>query len=178
MDFVERTDTVDVPKNTGVPGLLKLIGSILAEIPRVKEIVIRSNGSVVYTWYMPMGAPPKMMEVQFDALLPYAIIRNTPLKEVPMDKDAVAALFTACHRDRLYPICLVVGSDTILWKYLAATTGKSLDVSDTFYGYPLLHDREVPDDIIILCASYARTSNITDTFCSYKITLETPSNGK
>jgi hypothetical protein len=170
-----------VPRNSGVPGLLKLLGSILAEIPRVKEIIIRSNGTVSYTWYMPSGAPPKTLDIQFDTLMPYAIIRNSPLQEVVSDggnRTAVASLFNACHRDRLYPICLVVGSATILWKWLAEAVGSPVDPSDTCYGYPLLQDREVPDDVLLLCASYARTNNIEDTYRSYKITLEALPDGK
>lgn len=179
MDFVERTDSVDVPKNSGLKGLLTLLSALLSEIPRVKEVVIRSTGKVDYTWYAPSEGDQPKLNVTFESLLPWAIVRNTPLKEEtpPEPNMGVYSLFRACHRDRLYPICFVTGSDTKLWDWLLAI-GVPMEPSDTFFGYPLLQDREVPDDVLILCASFARTTQISDTYRSYKITMEALSHDK
>lgn len=181
MEYLERTDSVTVPKNAGVPGLLKFLGALLHEIPRVKEVVIKHTGQVEYTWYVPKdGSGTKTLEVQFESLKPYAIIRNASIQEVaaPDPVRAVPALFNACQNDRLYPICLVTGADTHLWRWAAAVYGTPDVQAETFFGYPVIQDREVPDDVLILCASYARTQHITDTYRSYKVTLEASHNGK
>jgi len=181
MEYIERTGSITIPKNAGVAGLLKTLGALLAEIPRLKSIHINSAGLVEYVWYAPAETEnPKTLEVQFESLMPYAIIRNTTLKEVVVDdpRTAIISLFNACHLDRLYPICLVTGADTKLWSWMANLYGLVMTPSDTFFGYPLLQDREVPDDVLILCASFARTLHITDTYRAYKIAMEAAAHGK
>ena len=174
MDYEERTDEAEVPKNTGLPGLFKLLGGLLNEIPRVKEVVIKSNGKVRYTWYAPHDAPEKVLQMQFDSLKPYAVIRNTNLLEVTprMPYMILSSLFMACDRDRLHPICFVSGAETKLWKLLVAHFGIEYENAESVYGYPLLLDKDVPDDALILCASFARTNQLADTYRCYKVLLE------
>jgi hypothetical protein len=180
MDYVERTDTVEVPKNTGLPGLFKMLGALLGEIPRVKEIVIKSSGQVRYTWYSPMGAPEKALQVQFEDLMPYAVIRNTPLEEVTprFPYMRLSSLFLACDKDHLYPICFVTGVETRLWKWMISAFGLEYDQTEAIYGYPLLLDKSCPDDALILCASFARTNQLADTYKCYKVLLEVAADAK
>ncbi len=180
MDFVERTDEAEVPKNTGLPGLFKLLGEMLNEIPRIKEIVIKSSGKVRYTWYTPVGAPEKVLQVQFEDLRPYAVIRNTPMLEVTpkFPHMRLSSLFLACDKDRLYPICFVAGAESLLWKWVVSAFGIEYDQMESIYGYPLLLDKDVPDDALILCASFARTNQLADAYRCYKVLLEVPEDGK
>ena len=180
MDYVERTDEVDVPKNTGVPGLNKLLTEMLTEIPRIKEITIKSNGKVRYTWYAPVGAPEKILQIQFESLMPYAVIRNAAVAEVTPRYPymRLSALFMACEKDHLYPICFVAGTDSLLQKWLVSAFGLEYEHMESIYGYPLLLDKDVPDDVLILCASFGRTNQLADTYCCYKVLLEVPQDGK
>ena len=176
MDYSERIDSIDCPKDSGVAGLTRLFKSLLKEIPRIKKIVINSTGKVEYTWYAPTGAPDRALSVKFDDLLPYAVIRNSLLEEISVQGDspvlAIAKLFMACHKNRLYPIALVTGAETKLWKWYEASIGAPVEASGTFCGYNVLKDREVPDDVLILCGTFARSDELTDTYCAYKITME------
>lgn len=180
MDYVERTDTIEVPKNTGLPGLFRVLGEMLNEIPRVKEILIKSSGQVRYTWYIPVGATEKALQVHFEDLRPYSVIRNTHLEEVvpKLPHMVLSSLFLACDRDRLYPICFITGAETLLWRWMASAFGSEYGQTESIYGYPLLTDKNVPDDALILCASFARTNQLADTYRCYKVLLEVPQDAK
>jgi hypothetical protein len=175
MEFVQKTSSIRVPKSTGIKGLLDCISALISEVPRVSRILIESNGEVTYTWPCPVDGESKPFDLSFEDSMPYAVIRNTRMVDVggKDPADSLAALFAACHKDRLYPICIVTGTDTKLWSWLSrAVFGQRLDPSDTLYGYMILADREVPDDSLLLCAGYARSQSIADTHVCYKISME------
>jgi hypothetical protein len=174
MEFVEQADVVDVPKGSGLKGLLKTVEGILSEIPRVKELHISATGQVRYTWYMPAGAKEQSLEVQFSDLLPYAIIRNTNLEEVFAPEgtnvcELVTHLFDSVARDKLQPVCFVVHPLSRLRKLLqqqGLIMGR-----DELCGYPVLEEEELPQDALILCASFGRTVHISDTHKAYKVLI-------
>jgi len=170
MDYVERNSYVVVPKNAGIKGLLKTVEAILSEIPSIQTIVIGADGRISYTWLAPEGTEDKKaLEVDFTDVLPYAIIRNTRVVEVttqdPGPRVALVELYNKAARERRYPICLVAGTDTHLWQWLKEP------LCDALFGCSILYDPEVPDDVLILCTSYARTTNIADTDCAFKLTM-------
>lgn len=174
MEFVEQVDVIDVPKGSGLKGLLKTIEGILSEIPRVKEINVSSSGQVRYTWYMPADAKEKSLEVNFSDIMPYAIIRNTNLEEVLVSDgssicEQICELLNAAHKDRLLPVCFVAHPMTSLREQLRAK-GINMGI-DELLGYPVLEAEELPQGALILCASYGRTVHISDTHKAYKILI-------
>lgn len=184
MEYIERTDSLTIPANTGISGVLRTIKELLTEIPHVKELRLNHKGLLAYTWYAPTGAAESPLQVSFEDLQPYAIIRNVPIREVvrtPPEGSTAAsqqelflALFMECQADRLYPICFVVGADSIFWEWVSSLTGLRLPSASTFFGHSVLTDRAVPDDTLILCASHARSQQIEDTYGVYKICMEMP----
>lgn len=176
MEFEEHTDSVTIPKNTGLAGLLATIKSLLEEIPRVKELRLTQAGVLHYTWYAPVGALERTPRIAFEDLQPYAVIRNNQVQEVAVPSQALLlfSLFMECQQDRLYPICLVVGAETIFWRWLQAVTEMRVPTNSSMFGYPVLADPNVPDDVLILCSAYARSSHIEDTYRAYKALMEMP----
>jgi hypothetical protein len=170
MDYVERSGHVVVPKNAGIKGLLKTVEAILSEIPSIQTITIGADGRVWYSWFAPEGAADKTgLEVDFTDVLPYAVIRNTRVVEVaskePGAQFLLLEMFTKASLEQRFPICFVAGTDSCLWRWLGMQPGVSL------FGCFIYYDAEVPDDVLILCTSYARTTSITDTDCAFKITM-------
>jgi hypothetical protein len=176
MEFEERTDSVTIPKNTGLAGLLTTIRSLLGEIPRIKELRLTHAGVLYYTWYAPAGASERPPSVAFEDLRPYAVIRNCYVQEVVVPSQALLlfSLFAECQQDKLYPICLVVGSKSIFWHWLQTVTGVRVPEDSSIFGYAVISDPGVPDEALILCASYARSQQIEDTYRAYKALMEIP----
>lgn len=174
MGFVEQVDVVEVPKGSGLKGLLKTVEGILTEIPRVKELHISSTGQVRYTWHIPEDAKPQALDIQFNDLMPYAIIRNTNLVEVLAPEgsgvlESVSHLLNAVYKDRLQPVCFVVHPQSPL---RASLQKRGIDMGqDELFGYQVLEADELPQSALILCASYGRTIQIADTYKAYMIVI-------
>jgi hypothetical protein len=194
MEFVEVSNSIDIPRAAGVKGLVKTIEAVLHEIPRVKSLSVNTAGKLTYVWYAPKDVvgdnPTDMLEdkLSLGELTPYAVLRGKPILEVLPKCTGLAVfveLFHAMNVDRLYPICLVVGTMSLLPAWARhyglddsyTRLFESAVVSDArLFGVPIVSDRHIPDEVIILCASYARTEDVEDTYRAYKLVLEVPLN--
>jgi hypothetical protein len=176
MEFEERADSITIPKNTGLSGLLQTIKALLTEIPRVKELKLTSAGVLSYTWFAPTDIETRPLHVPFETLQPYSIVRNSLIEEVavPTQQALLLSLFATCQRDKLYPICFVLGSKSIFWEWLMGVNGVSMPRDSSIFGYPLLMDEFVPNDTLLLCTGYARSQHIEDTYLVYKALMEMP----
>jgi hypothetical protein len=175
-EYKEFTDTISVPKNTGIDGFVHTIKEILKR-PRVQNVSIDARGKVTYTRYVRNGEIAQSAGVDFEFLTPNYIIRNGVVEEIVVPPNASAAvvvshLFEAASRDNLYPIAIVGGANTKFWEWHALTTGVELRSRKTAYGLPFLIDRYYDDSILLMCAAYEKGVAFLNTQQTYKVIMD------
>lgn len=173
-EYKEQRETVDVPRGTGVEGFLRAIGEIL-KLPRVQEVKVDARGKVSYIRFLREGENSKPVAVDFETLMPYAILRNSSVQELDAHStDAskvVSAIFDVVSRDHLYPVAFVGGANTVFFEWYKSTTGVELYSTEEVYGLPFYRDRMVEDYMLFLAAAYGRHSALVDVQKSYKILM-------
>jgi len=175
VDYREHTQTIEIPKGTGTRGFLRAIEEIL-KLDRVQGINIDARGQVSYTRYVREDdGDMDVARLQFETLMPYAVVRNgrideivTGLRETPA--LVVARMFAEVSKQKLYPLAFVTGANTTLFDWL---WGAGLEIAnkDEFFGLPVHRDRLVDDYVLIIAAAYGRGANFTDTQQSFKIVM-------
>lgn len=173
-EYEEVRESVDVPRDTGVQGFLKTVEGIL-KLPRVQELHIDSRGKVDFRYFVQKGEQRKPLEIDFDSLLPYSIIRNSKLTEL-VDVSLNAAvglgqLFDMAAADHLFPVAFVGGTQSLFWQWYEVTTAIGLASREEVYGVPFLVDRALEDYVLVLCAGYTRSAALIDTQRSYKLVI-------
>jgi hypothetical protein len=173
-EYEEVRESVDVPKNAGVQGFLKTVEGIL-RLPRVQEIRIDARGKVDFRYFLREGEQHKPLEMDFETLLPYSIIRNNKVVElVDVDPNAAVAvgqLFDLAAADHLFPVAFVGGPGSLFWQWYETTTAIHLAAREELYGVPFLSDRALEDYVLVLCAAYTRSAALIDTQRSYKLVI-------
>lgn len=171
-EYEEVKGEVEVPKSTGITGFLETIKSVL-RLPRVQDIHIDSKGKVAYRHFVREGEA-RALGMNFDSLMPYAIIRNGTVLELPQPDAnaavAIAQLFNLLARDRLHPTAFVTSPVTAFWDWYVRSVGEPAS-RDEIFGVPLVHDRMVEDHVLLLCGAYARAGEMVDTQKSYKLVI-------
>lgn len=173
-EYTEITGTIEVPKNAGIEGFLKAIKGVL-KLLRVQSINIRANGTIEYTYYLREGEQAKPeLQISFDELMPYAIIRNGDVQElrnVPtVASTAIMALFDLAAVDQLHPTALVVGANSQLWDWYQQSMDRVFSKEEVC-GVPIFRERLLEDHVVVLCAGYIRGGELIDTKRSYKICI-------
>jgi len=174
-EFQEFTDTIEVPLNTGIEGFIHAIRQLLKR-PRVTSVHIDTSGKVTFTRFVRPEEPRKHFEVDFEEVAPSYIIRNVELQEIDcahiLDNAAVciSAMFWSASLEQMYPVAFVVGANSSLGAWHKNTTGIIL-TNNSAYGFPILRDRHIPDDALILTTAFARGGSMSDVKKSYKITM-------
>jgi hypothetical protein len=177
MNYVEQNEAVEVPKGTGIEGFMRAIREVL-QLPRVQEIHVDARGKVSYKYFLREGETPSELKVEFDSLMPYAIVRNGLVVEVQpragADNAAVilGQMFARAAIDHVYPVAWVAGANTIFWRWFDESTGQASLVHDELFGLPFVRDRMVEDPVLLLCTAYGRYASIVDTQRSYKLLME------
>jgi len=171
-EYEEVKGEVEVPKSTGIAGFLETIKAVL-RLPRVQDVHIDSKGKVSYRHFVREGES-RALGMSFDSLMPYAIIRNGTVSELPSPDPnaaiAIAQLFNMLAQDHLHPTAFVASPATMFWDWYARSIGTPASRLEVF-GLPLLHDRMVEDHVLILCGAYARAGEMVDTQKSYKLVI-------
>ena len=174
-EYEEVEGDIEVPRNTGIDGFLKVIKHVL-KLPRVQRVEIDARGHVTYMYHMRAGEPPPTIDMNFESVQPYGVIRNSLVRELSLTSDNAAVtlgqLFSQASLEQLFPVALVGGMNTLLWDWYKRTTGVALPPGDTVYGLPFLSDRFVEDHVLILCAAYSRHSTLVDTQKSFKLAIQ------
>ena len=176
MAYEERNETIEVPKGTGIEGFMLAIRAVL-QLPRLQTVQIDSRGKVSYKYFLREGEESRTLELDFDALMPYAIVRNGVVSEVlPMSENAavvIGQMFTRAAADHVYPVAWLGGANSVLWEWFLASLGPDNPVhtAEDLYGLPLLRDRMVDDQVLILCCAFSRGSSLIDTQRSYKLLM-------
>lgn len=174
MKYEEQNQTVEIPKGTGLEGFMHAIREIL-QLPRVQEIHIDARGKIAYKYFLREGEEPKGLELEFETLMPYAIVRNGVVLEVmPTSTNAAVVLgqlFGKATSDHMYPVAWVAGANTPFWKWFEKSMGFKSPGEEELYGLPFLRDRMLEDSVLILCTAYGRRASLIDTQRSYKILI-------
>ena len=174
-EYKEVTDTIEVPPNTGMEGVLHTLKTLLRK-PRVQEITINRKGVVKCRRYASSNDTQRNSGVDFADLAPSALVRNTQIDEVAISPEMNAALVLSSLLDmvamkQLKPLAFVTGADTTFWTWYRATTGTELNSRDSVLGLPLHLDRMLPDTALILAAGYGRDASLVDARNSLKVEM-------
>ena len=170
-----KTETFEIPRNTGRAGFLYALEAILA-LPLVQGISIDARGKITFQRYVPAGGDElPMLALDFEKLMPYACVRNGDVSELPTvlstPSHAIGRLFQVASRERLHPLAWVTGANTTLWEWLYAEEGLALENREELYGLPVLPDRYLEDYVLLLAAGYVRGGAISDVRKSFKIIM-------
>ena len=176
MEWEEKTNRIEVPKNTGIEGFLYAIKEILRR-PRIQEIKIDSKGVITYRLYAQKDKPINNVGIEFGDISPYGVIRNADVVELTVQSGQSAAVIVAAVLDiaateQLYPIAFVTGADTVFWGWYRETTGTPFRSTNHLFGWPLYTDRLLPDTALILCTGYGKDAALVDTQRAYKIEMQ------
>lgn len=174
MKYVEVTKVIEIPKKVGPDGFVLALKNIV-RIPRVQRVEILANGTVTYTYFKMEDAPDTPLSIDFDTIAPSAIVRNTEMRELDLLEEGapsvVCGMFRAARVVGLVPIAFVTGADSAFWAWHKKAGVDLDDTVDSVYGLPIVKDRHIPDDVLVLCAGYDRTSALVDTVMSFKATM-------
>ena len=174
-DGIKVSDTVEVPKNTGVSGFLEVIRGILRR-PRILSISVDARGKVTYTRYVRDGEDKEPINIDFETFTPMSVIRSCPdIEEVDVlglhAGTAVAKLFSCAATDQMVPLAFCVHPATGLWAWFKTKGGLALAQRDEFFGFPLAYDDQLPPTALFLCTAYERDASLVDTRKVYKLTF-------
>lgn len=175
-EYKEITREETIPAGTGVAGYVRVVERIL-EMPRVQEIVIRTQGRVEYRRFIREDEPESPLSVDLSSLMPWMILRNLPMEELRIRDDSSAAvvisqMFSALARDGLNPVGFAGSSQSHFWLWHGVSTKVALSTSrDEAYGLPYYPDDNIPAEVLIICGAYGRGAKLVDTRKSYKITI-------
>ena len=174
-EYQEVIDTIEVPDNTGMEGILHTLKTLLRK-PKVQEITINGRGIVKCRRYAKENDNTMNAGVDFSDLVPSAIVRNTHVVEVAVTASMNAAtvlssLLDMVSMEQLKPLAFVSGADTSLWQWYRATTFTELNSRESLLGLPLHLDRVLPDTALVLAAGYGRDAALVDARTSFKIEM-------
>lgn len=173
-DYKEVTEVVEVPKNTGTKGFLRVVEGILKR-PRVQSIEIDARGKVSYRYFARKGEENLPLNIDFETLTPHMALMHGTVVELADPSThaptAIGQLFDKATADHLYPVAFVGGAQTWLWDWYASTTHLELSSREELFGLPFLTDRAIPDESLVLGAAYARGAALIDLQKSYKIVI-------
>lgn len=174
-EYKEVTDTIEVPRNTGIDGFIHTVRQLLLK-PKVQEIRIDARGKITCRRFALMNDNSQNSGVEFDGLFPSAIVRNTEINEIAVAEGANAAVVLSSLMDmvattQLKALAFISGADTSLWEWFRASTGVNMQNRTSLLGLPLHTDRAIPDTALILTAGYGRDASLMDARSSFKIEM-------
>jgi hypothetical protein len=173
----ERSKVFEVPAGSGVEGFVHLVREAL-KLPRVQRILIEIGKVTVYQRAGKQEVEDTLnLDVDFEHLQPYNIIRNVPARELSYPDTlggsaAIAAMLDAVVLNDFTPIAFVASPTTLLWTWLHFRDDVDLKSRDTLFGYPLHADKQIPDTAIVLCAGVDKTTALIDTRLSLKLEMK------
>lgn len=168
--FREVTQTIEVPRGTGVEGFMRTIQEAL-KTPYMQNLSVDARGRVQLR-YLTQDIENDDVEVDFTDLMPYAIIRNREIQEVSSAASAaltVCQLFRNAATDHLYPLAFVSGTGSTFWAWYLACHAVEFARKDELYGVPYFEDASIPETSLCLCAG-ARGAPLAETVKTYKVT--------
>lgn len=175
------TETIEVPKETGKAGLLRLMEGIfdLKRVTEVHVLATRQPVKVTYKRFAAEDEPDRPLAIDLESLTPYAVLRNGEIQEFIGDVGPAACVIAHLFREvslvGLWPVAFVSGKSSYFWDWHKETMGMvPSQTRDDAYGLPFLTDRQVDDDTLLLAASYDRGAAIIDAQRAFKLLLPQP----
>lgn len=171
--------SIEVPRGTGKPGLLKTVEKLL-ELPRVQTILIDGRGGTTKVSFQRYAAKDEndgpSMEMDFETLAPYQILRNGDIREVNAASlnaaVVMAQLFYTVSLTGLWPVALVSGAKSTFWEWHRSTTGQEACPSaEDAYGLPFLTDRHCDDGVLLMAAAHSRIATMIDARMAFKLAI-------
>lgn len=178
MPLKEQTKRVDVPAEAGVEGFMHAVREILGK-SNVQEIVMRADGTVSYTRLIdPEREEADNLNVSYDHLAPYEIIRNRPVKAVNCPtsmcaNEVIATVISTAVDSGYTPICFVADQSTQLWNWLHFSSDYQQQAKNHLFGYPLHLDKDLDESVLVLCAGVGETRALIDTRVSISVHMNT-----
>lgn len=177
MEYREVTQSIAVPKNTGIEGFVITVRELLKR-PRIQEITINAAGQVSYRRLI-SEAEETPLNVDLETLTPSGVMATANVTELvlPLSLSAPIALSKMFDRfaiDQIYPIALVTGAGTVFWDWFRATSKSALHSRAYAFGLPVVTDRHVPDTALLLFgSSMMPRAALVDTTDVLKLEMET-----
>lgn len=172
--YVQHDELIEVPKGTGLEGFLATLREVL-KLPRVQDIRIDARGKISYSFFLREGEGKQSLGVDFDSLMPYAVVRNAEVQELELVNTngavALLQLFRQAAIDHVHPVALVTGAGTTFWEWYEASTGMKAEIRSEVLSLPLLRDRACPDDVLLLCTAFRAGETLVATQKVYKIQI-------
>jgi hypothetical protein len=175
------TETFEVPKETGKPGIVELFKGII-ELKRVVEVHVmahRAPVKVTFKRFVADDEPDKPLAIDLESLTPYAVLRNGEIQEFDGGTGPAAVVLAHLFREvsllGLWPIAFVSGRASRFWDWHKETMGMiPSQTREDAYGLPFMTDRQVDDSTLLLAASYDRTAAIIDAQRAFRLLLPPP----
>jgi len=173
-DYALREDTVEIPPGAGVEGFLHALKQVL-KLPRVTDIHIDARGVVKYShWVRETEEVGFQLTVDFDELCPYKIIRNSVVVDLGYAGEGsplghIARMFERAELDHMHCVSFVTGAASSVRSWFRDCA--QMKVVNQLMGLPLLTDRFLEDDTLILCTAFGRGAEMKDVRMSYRITV-------
>jgi hypothetical protein len=175
-EYELKSDTINVPRNTGIEGFIHTVRAIL-KMSRVQSLHIDAAGNVTYERYVKADDVITFGDIGFEDLEPWHVIRNRDVEEMITFGSEPSAIimdmFNAVALTDLVPTAFVTGAATVLEQWMSLG-GRPALVGSTLFGLPVHRDRNMPDSVLVLTAAYTRDAGLVDTQRSYKIEMERP----
>lgn len=181
MKVGERIENVDVPTHLGVEAFMTVIKEVIKQ-PRVQKVIIDKDGRVTYSRVVNDEEEPTNLNVSFDHLQPYHIIRNAMTTELhyPPTMGAAAVIGSmldwACSRGYT-PVGFVLSPNSVLWSWLYFSEALNVQSRDRLFGYATYTDPGIPETALVLCVGQGDTSALVDTKLSIKVQMPESSSG-
>lgn len=172
--YEQHDEDIEIPKGAGIDGFLAAIRAVL-KLPRVQDIRIDARGKISYSFLLRAGEAKQTLGVNFDDLMPYAVVRNADVQElILVNENAAVALlqmFRQVSIEHVYPVAFVVGAATTFWEWYEASTLMKAEIRDEVLSVPIFRDRACPDDVLLLCTSFRVGEPLSATQKVYKVQI-------
>ena len=171
-NYIEEEKTVDVPPGTGVPGVVRAVETIL-KLGKIQELTV-VPGRVTYIRLRKDEEPEQLIELDLATLMPSHVVRNCVLEELHLKSVNAAVvigqMFFSVALAGLNPVAFVGSTNSELWAWYEATTQLTAS-REEFYGVPFYADKDIPDEVLVLCSALGRRAAMVDVTHGYKITI-------
>lgn len=176
MEYREVSNSIDVPRNTGVEGFIQTVRTILRR-SRVQEIRITADGKVNYRRLVHGEQEETPLDVDLETLTPMAVARRAEVRELTLPPSLSAAIsiskmFDRFAIDQIYPIIWGVSPATVFWKWFEATSKSALHARSHAFGLPVIADRHIPDTALLLFGAINSGASLIDTTNVLKLEME------
>lgn len=171
-NYAEEVKVVDVAPGTGVHGVVRAVEAIL-KLGKVQELTV-TPGKVTYVRLRKEDEPEQLIELDLSTLMPAHVVRNCQLEELSLKSVNAAVvigqMFFSVALAGMNPVAFVGGTNSELWAWYEATTQLAAS-REEFYGVPFYADKDIPDEVLVLCSALGRRAAMVDVTHGYKITI-------